>query len=156
MTIFLEILNRDEDEWLLHTASEIVNRTMNGGRGWTWCEHGRTASAGGTLGQGKYSQARSTQNWLRRWQMEGHRWPVGECPRTLRKKLLLVFKCVSAFSFQQFSFGRLRKQFSKAIHPGGNICPYEGFWASQKELTEIFSIMAWCLCIGSVGVTPKP
>jgi len=61
MTIFLEILNRDEDEWLLHTASEIVNRTMNGGRG-SCCEHGRTASAGGTLGQGKYSQARSTQN----------------------------------------------------------------------------------------------
>lgn len=25
-----------------------------------------------------------------------------------------------------------------------------------QELTEIFSIMAWCLCIGSVGVTPKP
>lgn len=33
MTMCLEILNADEDEWLLYTASEIVNRAFNGGRG---------------------------------------------------------------------------------------------------------------------------
>lgn len=33
MTMCLEILNADEDEWLLYTASERVNRAFNGGRG---------------------------------------------------------------------------------------------------------------------------
>lgn len=64
MTIFIEILNSDEDEWLLYTASEIVNKPMNGDRG-SCCEHGRTANAGRTSGLGKHSQANLTQDWFR-------------------------------------------------------------------------------------------
>lgn len=33
IAIFLDILNIDEDEWLLFTASQIVNRPLNGSRG---------------------------------------------------------------------------------------------------------------------------